>query len=104
MPMFAGIASTVIFASSTLPMLRKAHRTRDLGSYSLGHMLLANLGNLIHSLYVFSLPAGPIWALHGFYTVSTALMLVWFLRYANLPIARRGQMGVLPDAAVAPGP
>ncbi|SDJ23745.1 hypothetical protein SAMN05192558_109245 [Actinokineospora alba] len=104
MPMFAGIASTVIFASSTLPMLLKAHRTRDLGSYSLGHMLLANLGNLIHSLYVFSLPAGPIWALHGFYTVSTALMLVWFLRYANLPTARRRQMGVLSDAAAAPGP
>jgi hypothetical protein len=104
MPMLAGIASTVIFASSTLPMLLKAHRTRDLGSYSLGHMLLANLGNLIHSLYVFSLPAGPIWALHGFYTVSTALMLVWFVRYANLPTARRRQMGVLSDAAATPDP
>ncbi|MGH3862777.1 hypothetical protein [Actinokineospora sp.] len=104
MPMLAGIASTVIFASSTLPMLLKAHRTRDLGSYSLGHMLLANLGNLIHSLYVFSLPAGPIWALHGFYTVSTALMLVWFVRYANLPIASRPQMGVLSDAAATGDP
>lgn len=104
MPMLAGIASTVIFAASTLPMLLKAHRTRDLGSYSLGHMLLANLGNLIHSLYVFSLPAGPIWALHGFYTVSTAMMLVWFVRYTNLPMARPRQMGVLSDAAATPDP
>lgn len=104
LPMLAGIASTVIFASSTLPMLLKAHRTRDLGSYSLGHMLLANLGNLIHSLYVFSLPAGPIWALHGFYTVSKAMMLVWFVRYTNLPMARPQQMGVLSDAAATPDP
>jgi hypothetical protein len=43
-------------------MLVKAHRTRDLASYSLGNLLLANVGNAVHSVYVFSLPAGPIWA------------------------------------------
>jgi hypothetical protein len=82
-PVLAGIASTVIFASSVLPMLLKARRTRDLGSYSLGNMLLANVGNLVHSVYVYSLPPGPIWFLHGFYLVSTALMLVWPLRYGH---------------------
>jgi hypothetical protein len=77
----AGVASTALFVASTLPMLVKAHRTHDLSSYSLGHLLLANAGNLVHSVYVYSLPPGPIWALHGFYLTSTAIMLVWFVRY-----------------------
>ena len=81
LPVIAGIASTIIFAASTLPMLVKAYRTRDLSSYSLGNMLLANVGNVVHSVYVVSLPPGPVWVLHGFYVVSTGLMLVWFLRY-----------------------
>jgi uncharacterized protein with PQ loop repeat len=81
LPVLAGIASTIVFAVSTLPMLLKAHRTRDLSSYSLGNIILANVGNTIHSVYVFSLPAGPIWFLHSFYVASSALMLVWFLRY-----------------------
>lgn len=81
-PILAGVASTIIFAASTLPMLVKARRTRDLSSYSLGNILLANAGNLVHSVYVFSLPPGPLWVLHSFYLVSTALMLTWYLRYA----------------------
>lgn len=88
LPVFAGAASTVIFASSALPMLAKARRSKDLGSYSLGNMLLANLGNAVYAVYVFDLPAGPIWALHSFYMVSTALMLVWYLRYTGLPRLR----------------
>jgi uncharacterized protein with PQ loop repeat len=78
----AGSASTVIFALSALPMLIKAGRTKDLGSYSLGNIVLANIGNVIYSVYVFQLPAGPAWALHTFYLISTALMLLWYLRYA----------------------
>ncbi len=65
-PVLAGIASTVIFASSALPMLVKARRTMDLTSYSPGHLVLANVGNAVHSIYVFAMPVGPIWALHGF--------------------------------------
>src|SRR5215510_11252034 len=80
-PVLAGAASTVIFAVSTVPMLVKAYRSRDLSSYSLGNIGLANLGNAVHSVYVFSLPPGPIWALHTFYLVSSALMLGWYLRY-----------------------
>ncbi|MGE5829563.1 MAG: hypothetical protein ACM30G_14565 [Micromonosporaceae bacterium] len=80
-PILAGLASTVIFAGSTVPMLVKAHRSRNLSSYSLGNIALANLGNVVHSVYVFSLPAGPIWALHTFYLVSSGLMLAWYLRY-----------------------
>ena len=100
----AGTASTVLFAASTLPMLVKAWRTRDLTSYSLGNLLLANLGNAVHSVYVFSLPAGPIWALHGFYLVTTGLMLVWFLRYdvrgnTHAPVRK---MRILPDAPAGP--
>ena len=82
-PVLAGIASTVIFAASTLPMLVKAHRTHDLSSYSMGNLLLANAGNTVHSVYVFSMPPGPIWVLHTFYLVSTALMLAWLLRYGG---------------------
>jgi len=81
LPVFAGAVSTVIFAGSTLPMLIKAWRTHDLSSYSLGNILLANIGNIVHSVYIFSLPPGPIWALHSFYVLSTGLMLVWYLRY-----------------------
>ncbi len=80
-PVFAGVLSTVIFAGSTLPMLAKAHRTRDLASYSMGNIALANLGNAVHSAYVFSLPPGPIWALHTFYILTSATMLVWRIRY-----------------------
>jgi hypothetical protein len=65
LPVLAGTVSTVVFACSALPMLRKAAVTKDLASYSLGNISLANAGNLVHSLYVFTLPAGPIWVLHG---------------------------------------
>ena len=81
----AGTVSTVLFALSTLPMLIKAARTKDLASYSRGNMVLANIGNAVHSIYVFQLPAGPIWALHAFYLISSALMLFWHLRYARRP-------------------
>lgn len=81
LPVIAGSISTMIFAFSTLPMLLKAFRTKDLKSYSLGNILLANIGNVIHSVYVFNLPLGPIWLLHTFYLITTCLMLVWYLRY-----------------------
>jgi hypothetical protein len=98
-PVLAGAVSTVIFAGSTLPMLVKAARTKDLSSYSLGNILLSNLGNVIHSIYVFNLPAGPMWVLHTFYLRSTALMLVWYLRYTESLILRpRRGLGRSPDA------
>ena len=81
LPVLAGTVSTLIFASSVLPMLVKAVRTRDLSSYSLGNIVLSNVGNVIHSVYVFSLPPGPIWAMHSFYLVATGLMLFWYMRY-----------------------
>ena len=81
----AGAISTTIFALSTLPMLFKAFQTKDLKSYSLGNILLANVGNLVHSVYVYSLPGGPIWLLHSFYLVTTGMMLVWYLRYEWRP-------------------
>lgn len=77
----AGMLSTTLFVISYLPMLTKAARTRDLASYSVGNLLIANVGNAVHSLYVFSLPVGPIWFLHTFYLLSTAMMLFWFWRY-----------------------
>ena len=81
LPVIAGAISTTIFALSALPMLLKAFRTKDLRSYSLGNILLSNVGNVIHSVYVYSLPAGPIWLLHTFYLVTTGLMLIWYVRY-----------------------
>ncbi len=88
LPTIAGFVSTGLFAAGTLPMLAKAFRTRDLASYSLGNILLANLGNLIYSLYVFHLPPGPVWFLHGFNLVTTGLMLVWYIRYEVRPRRR----------------
>jgi uncharacterized protein with PQ loop repeat len=83
MAIVAGTVSTVLFAASVLPMLIKAARTRDLTSYSRGNLVLANVGNAVHSVYVAQLPAGPIWALHSFYVVTSALMLIWHLHYVG---------------------
>jgi len=104
--MLAGTVSTLLFMFSTFPMLHKAFRSKDLRSYSLGNMLLANGGNAVHSLYIYSLPPGPIWWLHSFHLVTTALMLTWHLRYERHPwlVSRlRSQLGVpgdsIPNAA-----
>ncbi len=77
----AGLVSSSMFVFSTLSMLLKAFRTKDLKSYSLGNIALSNLGNLVHWVYVAGLPVGPIWFLHGFSSLTTALMLLWYLRY-----------------------
>ena len=82
-PLAAGAIATIVFAASALPMLGKARRTKDLASYSRSNLVLANVGNLVYSLYVFSLPPGPIWLLHTFYAVTSALMLLWSVRYGR---------------------
>ena len=92
LPVLAGITSTVVFAFSTVPMLVKAGRTKDMSSYSLGNIVLVNVGNVVHSVYVFHLPVGPIWALHVFYLVSSAVQLTWYLRC--LPRTRGGLSNV----------
>ena len=95
------MVSTAVFASSMLPMLVKAARTRDLSSYSIGNLVLANIGNAVHSVYVFHLPPGPIWFLHGFYLLTSALMLCWWVRYR--PGTRRGGTDGTPTGAAALG-
>ena len=82
-PVAAGSVATIVFALSMLPMLGKAARTRDLASYSRSNLVLANVGNAFYSLYVFHLPPGPIWLLHTFYAVTSALMLLWSVRYGR---------------------
>lgn len=77
----AGFISGAIFIFSNLPMVTKAFRTKNLKSYSLGHIGLANLGNMIHWIYIADLPVGPVWFLHGFNTLVAVLMLVFYLRY-----------------------
>jgi uncharacterized protein with PQ loop repeat len=103
-PLIAGTVSTVVFAVSNLPMLRKALRTRDVSSYSVSSLAMINAANAAYSLYVFSLPVGPIWALHSFYVVSCAIMLALCVdqRRRN---RRRGttHAGALPGTGVAPG-
>jgi uncharacterized protein with PQ loop repeat len=93
LPLLAGSVSTAIFVFSTMPMLVKAGRTKDLASYSLGNIVLANVGNLIYAVYVLSLPLGPIWALHGFHLGATGLMLFWYLRHARQRRPRRAARG-----------
>ncbi len=79
--LIAGILSTVIFSLSNFPMLMKAVRTRSLSSYSFSYLLMNNGANLIHWIYVYGMPFGPIWFLHGFYTLSALVMLVWYCRF-----------------------
>lgn len=81
MQIIAGVISTLMFVSSNLPMLWKAFTTKDLTSYSLGHIGLSNIGNGIYWLYLFTLPVGPVWFLHGFNTLVAGLMLFGYLRY-----------------------
>ncbi|WP_019180851.1 hypothetical protein [Microbacterium yannicii] len=88
-PLVAGTVATVVFAASNLPMLRKALRTGDVSSYSLVSLAMVNGANLVYSLYIFTLPFGPIWALHTFYLVSCALMLWLFLRQRHATRAAR---------------
>ncbi len=92
----AGTISTVLFVTSYLPMLHKAWRTRDLSSYSIVQLAVANVGNLVNTVYVVSLPVGPIWGLHAFYLFSTALMTWWWLRSVH----RRGPVSRPDDAPV----
>jgi uncharacterized protein with PQ loop repeat len=85
LPTIAGFISTGLYAAGTLPMLAKAYSTKNLASYSLGNILMSNVGNLIYAIYVFQLPPGPVWVLYIYNLISTALMLVWYLRYEGLP-------------------
>lgn len=85
LPVISGVIATALFALSTLPMVVKAYRTKDLKSYSLGYLLLGNAGNLFYSIYVYNLPPSPIWLLHSFYLVVTGLMLFWYLHYEFWP-------------------
>jgi uncharacterized protein with PQ loop repeat len=101
LPVIAGTLSTIIFFIGTFPMLHKAYRTRDLRSYSKGMLLLNNTGNVIHAVYIYSLPAGPIWFLHGFYLVVTGLMLIWYIRYVDRP-KRTPRLIHLEETAQAP--
>ncbi len=78
----AGAVSSLILMAGTLPMLLKAYQTKDLKSYSLANLVMSNVGNLIHWVYVSSLPMGPVWFLHAFWTVSMLLMLIWYLTYS----------------------
>lgn len=100
-PLIAGTIATVAFAVSNLPMLRKALRTRDVSSYSLPSMVIINIANAVYSLYVFTLPIGPIWGLHTFYVASCAIMLVLCLRQrrASRP---RSRVPVASPASVTP--
>ncbi len=92
LPLLAGSVSTALFVASALPMLYKALRTRDMGSYSVGNIVLANLGNALYAVYVFSLPPGPVWALHSFTMVTNVAMLVWYFRFEHG--SRRRSRGV----------
>jgi uncharacterized protein with PQ loop repeat len=77
----AGLTSTTLFVGSYLPMLYRAVTTRDLRSYSRPSLVLANVGNAIYAVYVYSLPVGPIWFLHGFYLAASAFMLSLHVRH-----------------------
>ena len=82
--LLAGSISALLFISANFPMLLKAYKTHNLRSYSLSNIVLINVGNVLYWLYITALPIGPIWLLHSFYTLTSLLMLVWYLRYEVL--------------------
>jgi hypothetical protein len=79
----AGVASTLMFAGSTLPMVVRAARTRDVSSYSRSHLLMTNAGNAVHTVYIASLPPGPVWLLHFVYSSVSAFMFAAHVRWAS---------------------
>ncbi len=101
LPTIAGFISTGLFTAGSLPMLSKAFRTRNLASYSLGNIVLGNVGNVIYSLYVFHLPPGPIWFLHSFNLLTTGLMLFWYIKYERGPRHERSSGNAIADPSVA---
>ena len=84
----AGSISGIIFAAASGNMLVKAWRTKDLRSYSPGQIILNNVGNLIYWLYVISLPFGPIYFMHGFFTLVSLIMLIWYYAYRAPMVGR----------------
>lgn len=87
--MIAGIISSLIFASGTATMLMKTMKTKEVEAYSLPFLVLTNVGNLVYWLYVLSLPFGPIYVLHGFYTIAMIVMLLYFVFYRDCAKAIR---------------
>jgi uncharacterized protein with PQ loop repeat len=85
MQMIAGSVAGLIFAAGSVDMLVKAWRTKDLRSYSLGQMVLNNVGNVFYWLYVIGLPFGPIYFMHGFCTFVSLVMLIWYFTYQTAP-------------------
>jgi len=85
--LMAGSISSLFFISSNLPMLWKVFKTKNLRSYSFIHILFNNVGNVVYWLYVSSLPIGPIWVMHTFYTITSILMLIGYIRYEYLKLA-----------------
>jgi uncharacterized protein with PQ loop repeat len=93
MQVAAGSAASLIMVTGTINMLIKAVRTKDLSSYSLMHIVLSNVGNALYWVYMLSLPFGPVWLLHAFYTVVLVVMLALYLVYRQ----PRTSTGNLPD-------
>jgi hypothetical protein len=93
MQAFAGGVAGMIFILGNLNMLIKAWRTHDVRSYSGAMLILNNIGNFVYWVYVLSLPVGPIYALHLFYTVATILMLVWWVRYCACTVSPSALFG-----------
>jgi hypothetical protein len=98
----AGTVSTVLFAAANLPMVVKAVRSGDLRSYSASALILGNVGNLVYTVYVVSLPFGPIWVLHGFYLATMAIMLVLYAVSMRGP--RRRSRSRPPSRVLEPEP
>jgi hypothetical protein len=94
----AGVVSTLMFLGSNLPMVVQAVRSRDVSSYSRGYLVMTNLGNAMYTVYVLSLPAGPIWLLHLVYTVVSAFMLVVHVWWAPAATAALWSPGAALDA------
>ncbi|MGD8867005.1 MAG: hypothetical protein PVI01_05235 [Gemmatimonadales bacterium] len=87
----AGAISSSMFAAGNIPMLVKATRTRSLSSYSQMQLAMGGTANIFHWFYISSLPFGPIWFLHSFHTVATAILILLYLRYevgADFSISR----------------
>jgi len=90
-----GYLCTSIFMLSRVPMLLKAVRTRDLSSYSLGHLAMSAGANLLFWIYVVGLAFGPVWILQIFFTVTDLTMLTLCVKQRRLEKKGSAKLGQL---------
>lgn len=78
--LIAGSAGSALSMVTMIQVIWKAIRTQDPHPYRRFSLAPSVVGNEIYSVYVFALPAGPMWVLH-LSNYAVIIMLNLYIRY-----------------------